>query len=89
MGLHPIVGANEWHDFPQSSNVRAAFYAPDSRRLYLMLGPIGQAPRKYLYEDVPPETFEGLLSAPSKGKYHHANIKSSFRFVRADGSTGP
>ena len=36
----------------------------------------------YDYHSVPKNIFNGLLSAPSKGKYHHAYIKNSFRFTR-------
>lgn len=36
----------------------------------------------YDYFGVPKSIFEGLLSASSKGKYHHAYIKNSFRYSR-------
>ncbi len=32
----------------------------------------------YDYHGVPKSIFDGLLSAPSKGKYHHAYIKKLF-----------
>lgn len=36
----------------------------------------------YDYYNVPESIFNGLLSAPSKGQYHHAYIKNSYRFNR-------
>lgn len=36
----------------------------------------------YDYFGVPKNIFEGLLSASSKGKYHHAYIKNSFRYSK-------
>ncbi|MCX0399576.1 KTSC domain-containing protein [Clostridium perfringens] len=34
----------------------------------------------YDYYNVPQNIFEGLLNASSKGKYHHAFIKNSYRY---------
>ena len=34
----------------------------------------------YDYYNVPEDVFEGLLNASSKGKYHHAYIKNSYRY---------
>lgn len=34
----------------------------------------------YDYYNVPFEVFNGLLAASSKGQYHHAYIKTSYRF---------
>lgn len=36
----------------------------------------------YDYYDVPESIFNGLLSASSKGRYHHSFIKNSFRYKR-------
>lgn len=36
----------------------------------------------YDYYNVPQNVFEGLLNASSKGKYHHAFIKNSYRYSR-------
>lgn len=78
----PVAGANRWHDFPQSSNVRAAYYDDDAAQLFLMLGPDGRAPVKYRYDAVPAEVFDGLLNAGSKGQYHHRMIKWAFAYSR-------
>jgi hypothetical protein len=75
-----VPGANAWHATPQSSNVQAFYYDDENRVLHMKLGPKGKPPRTYRYRGVPPEVFAGLLAAPSKGKYHHANIKWSFPY---------
>lgn len=31
--------------------------------------------KEYLFPDVPEDVVDGIKSAPSKGKYYHANIK--------------
>lgn len=36
----------------------------------------------YDYYNVPQNVFEGLLNASSKGKYHHAFIKNSYRYSK-------
>ncbi|EHK2402067.1 KTSC domain-containing protein [Clostridium perfringens] len=36
----------------------------------------------YDYYNVPQNIFEGLLNASSKGKYHHAFIKNSYRYSK-------
>lgn len=36
----------------------------------------------YDYYNVPESIFNGLLLAPSKGKYHHAHIKNSYSFAK-------
>ncbi len=36
----------------------------------------------YCYRNVPENIYYGLLSASSKGKYHAAYIKNSYRYTR-------
>lgn len=36
----------------------------------------------YEYYNVPKFIYEGLMSAPSKGKYHHRYIKNSYNYHR-------
>ena len=36
----------------------------------------------YIYYEVPEDIFNGLLSAGSKGEYHHENIKWSYRYSK-------
>lgn len=37
---------------------------------------------KYTYVNVPKEIYDGLLSAPSKGKYFYKHIKPHFMFTK-------
>ncbi len=34
----------------------------------------------YQYRDVPPEVYEGLMNAESKGVYFHDNIREEFQY---------
>ncbi len=36
----------------------------------------------YQYSGVPQEVYDGILSADSKGKYFHANIKNIYSFLK-------
>ena len=36
----------------------------------------------YEYIEVPKETYEELVSAPSAGKYFHLNVRGKFEFLR-------
>lgn len=36
----------------------------------------------YDYLEVPEETYQDLLKAPSSGKFFHINIKNKFHFLR-------
>lgn len=36
----------------------------------------------YAYYDVPVDVYVGLISAPSKGSYHHINIKWRYRYKK-------
>lgn len=54
-----------------SSNLRAVDYNPLNGTLTIAF----RNGSVYEYYNVPQYIFEGLLSAPSKGKYHHRYIK--------------
>ncbi|MGE3302747.1 MAG: KTSC domain-containing protein [Hyphomonadaceae bacterium] len=36
----------------------------------------------YVYEGVPPEVYEALLTAPSKGAFYNAEIRDRFAYKR-------
>jgi hypothetical protein len=38
--------------------------------------------RIYRYHDVPPEVFEQLMGAESKGRFMNAHIRTAYRFTR-------
>lgn len=58
-----------------SSNLVAVGYDATSSTLRIQFNA-----GTYDYYGVPNEVFNGLLNASSKGKYHHAYIKTSYRF---------
>ncbi len=61
-----------------SRNLAAVDYDEESRTLFIWF----QSGGRYKYFDVPEEIFHGLLNAGSKGKYFHAHIKNTYRYVR-------
>ncbi len=60
-----------------SSNLVAAGYDTSSMILRIQF-----KSGTYDYYNVPKNIFDGLLVAPSKGKYHHTYIKNSFSYKR-------
>jgi hypothetical protein len=60
----------------RSSNLSAIGYDSLSRTLAVRFN----RGHIYHYFDVPPEIFEGLRSALSKGEYFHAHIRNVFPF---------
>jgi hypothetical protein len=54
----------------ESSMIHAVGYDPEKRILQVVFN----SGRVYGYEDVPPEEYEGLMAAESKGQYMRANI---------------
>lgn len=39
--------------------------------------------KAYSYDGVPQKVFDGLLSAESAGKYHHAHLKGKYQQPKA------
>ena len=54
----------------ESSMIQAVGYDAETRTLEILFNS-GQT---YCYEDVPPEFYEGLMAADSKGRYVRAEI---------------
>lgn len=61
-----------------STNLSAVGYDSSNRILTILF----RSGHLYEYYGVPQNIFEGLLSAPSKGKFHHRYIKNSYRYNR-------
>jgi hypothetical protein len=61
-----------------SSNIRSIGYDEDCQVLEIEFndGSI------YQYSGVPSSEYDGMMSADSKGKYLHANIKNRYSFVK-------
>lgn len=58
-----------------SSNLRAVGYDPDREELTIQFHDSGV----YTYINVPKHIYDGLMSASSKGSYHHQYVKK-YRF---------
>ena len=58
-------------------------YDPQQRKLYVKFRPSG---RQYVYMDVPPDIYSGLLEASSRGAFFNARIRDDFSFLRLDDS---
>jgi len=54
----------------ESSMIYAVGYDPETRTLEVAFN----SGEKYQYYDVPPEEYEGLMAAESKGSYMRSNI---------------
>lgn len=59
-----------------SSNLAAVGYEGGS--LYITF----HSGHTYRYDDVPQHVYDGLMSAPSHGKYFHAYIKNVYHYTR-------
>ncbi len=60
----------------KSSNLVAVSYANSTLHIRFHSG------RLYVFFNVPKSVFNGLMSAPSKGKYFHANIRDRYAYQR-------
>ena len=63
-----------------SSVIRTFFYDAARRRLKVVF----ITGRRYSYRDVPPDVFEALQAAFSKGEFFNAHIRGHFAFTRDD-----
>jgi hypothetical protein len=62
-----------------STVIRAFHYDPVRLELHVVF----QSGRRYTYRDVPPETFQAMKAALSKGEFFNTHIRDQFRFVRS------
>lgn len=61
----------------RSSHLKAVGYDEESRTMRVEFHN-----GTYLYFDVPRTVYEGLLRAPSKGRFHAARIKYKYRYQK-------
>lgn len=59
-----------------SSNLNSVGYDPNTKILEIEFHDGGI----YQYNNVPPHIYDGLMSASSKGSYHHSHIKNSYSY---------
>lgn len=60
--------------FTNSSAIASADYDEQAQRLTITFKSGG----RYLYQDVPPDVWEGLVNADSPGSYWRASIKDQY-----------
>lgn len=58
-----------------SSNISKVDYNPETKEMGITFKPSG---KRYEYLNVPESIYNGIISAPSAGKYFYANIKGKF-----------
>lgn len=63
-----------------SAVIRFFVYHPERRQLDVTF----QSGRRYLYEDVPPEVYDAMKGAFSKGEFFNEHIRDRFRFTRRE-----
>lgn len=61
-----------------SSDLASVGYDATSKTLYVSFHKGGT----YSYSNVPESVYRGLMSAPSKGRYFRANIRTSYAYRR-------
>ncbi len=61
-----------------STVIRAFHYHAAQRRLEILF----RTGRRYSYDNVPPDTFEAMKAAFSKGAFFNAHIRDKYRYVR-------
>jgi hypothetical protein len=66
-----------------STVIRSFKYDADSRKLHIVF----QSGRRYIYENVPRETYAALQGSFSKGEFFNAHIRDNFSFVRESASS--
>jgi len=65
----------------ESSNLAAVGYDQLNKELVVKFAKNGA---KYVYFDVPLETYNQLMTAESVGKYFCANVRDSYRFKKIE-----
>jgi hypothetical protein len=60
----------------QSKDLRSVGYNEDLKILEIEFNSGGV----YQYSNVPPEIYSNLMTAPSKGKFFHANVKNNYPY---------
>ncbi len=61
-----------------SSNICSVGHDPDNQTLEIEFN----SGAVYQYASVPPDEYDGLFNADSKGKYFNANIKNRYSFIK-------
>ncbi len=71
----------ERHSFTNSTMIACAEYDPDKQSLAVQFR---KSPKPYLSSiAVPQSAYDGLIAAPSAGKYYNAEIAGRYGMVKA------
>lgn len=62
----------------QSSTISSAAYDEEKQELHVKFN----TGLTYVYSDVPPEKYQGLMQSSSKGRFLHKHIKSAHEFSK-------
>lgn len=65
-------------NYVTSSNIRSVGHDADNQILEIEFN----SGAVYQYSNVPSSEYEGMMTADSKGKYFHSNIKDQYSFVK-------
>jgi len=77
-GLDALIYAQVVYDSFTSSNIKSFQYFLDEERLAVTF----KSDSEYYYFGVPKDIVETWFRASSKGKYHYANIRMNYQYVR-------
>jgi KTSC domain len=69
----------------ESKTLASAIYHPNRWQLELEF----RSGRRYLYFQLPPQTYQELLQAPSKGGYFNRTIRNRFPFRDLSAASAP
>ena len=64
--------------YVDSSNIEAVGYDDDRQELHVQFLPGGY----YIYSNVPRETFDDFINAPSKGSFLNREVKGVYQFTK-------
>lgn len=64
--------------YVDSSNIEAIGYDQESRELHVQF----VSGARYVYQEVPPQVFDGLMAAGSKGSFLNREVKGVYRYTK-------
>lgn len=64
--------------YVDSSNIEAIGYDVDAQELHVRF----LSGDSYIYHGVPPQTFDNLMQAPSKGSFLNREVKGTYQYTK-------
>jgi hypothetical protein len=68
-----------------SAVIRSYAYNPEKSELTIVF----QTGRSYLYQNVPPQTYDAMKASFAKGEFFNRHIRDKFRFVHNTAASLP